>query len=109
MRALILSDIHGNLEALEAVLAAADGQWDVLWNLGDVVGYGGAPNQVIDRIRPLSTIVVRGNHARVCCGLSPSTGFNPVARAAALWTREVLTEVNAEWLKQLPQGPVTPA
>ena len=55
MRALVLSDIHGNLEALEAVLAAA-GEWDVLWNLGDMVGYGGSPNEVLDRIRPLSTL-----------------------------------------------------
>ncbi len=109
MRALILSDIHGNLEALEAVLAAAKDQWDELWNLGDMVGYGGAPNQVLGRIRPLSTLVVRGNHDRVCCGLTSSTGFNPVARAAALWTHEELTPANLEWLRQLPQGPLTPA
>jgi predicted phosphodiesterase len=106
MRALILSDIHANLEALDAVLAAADGQWDVLWNLGDTVGYGGAPNQVLDRIRPLQTVVVRGNHDRVCCGLTSSTGFNPVARAAALWTQEALTPGNLEWLKNVPQGPI---
>ena len=108
MRALILSDIHGNLEALEAVLAAAEGQWDQLWNLGDMVGYGGAPNQVIERIRPLSTLIVRGNHDRVCCGLTSTNGFNPVARAAALWTREALTAENIAWLKELPQGPVMP-
>jgi predicted phosphodiesterase len=109
MRALILSDIHGNLEALEAVLAAAAGQWDELWNLGDIVGYGGAPNQVLDLIRPLQTLVVRGNHDRVCCGLTSPNGFNPVAREAALWTRAELTPDNLAWLKDVPQGPILPA
>ena len=54
MRALILSDIHGNLEALNAVLADAQGHYDVLWNLGDVVGYGASPNQVLETIRPIA-------------------------------------------------------
>jgi predicted phosphodiesterase len=107
MRALILSDIHANLEALAAVLAAA-GQYDQLWNLGDVVGYGGSPNQVIDIIRPLSDLVVRGNHDRVCCGAASALGFNPVARAAALWTQRELTSTNLEWLKNLARGPIIP-
>jgi len=106
MRALILSDIHGNLEALEAVLAAAEGQWDELWNLGDTVGYGASPNQVVERIRSLGTIHVRGNHDRVCCGLSSPHGFNPVAKTAALWTREHLSADNLAWLESMPQGPV---
>ena len=87
MRALILSDIHANLEALQAVLAAA-GEWDVLWNLGDMVGYGASPNEVLDVVRPLSTMTVRGNHDRVCSGLTSSANFNPTARAAAKWTQE---------------------
>ena len=107
MRALILSDIHANLEALAAVLAAA-GPYDQLWNLGDVVGYGGSPNQVIEIIRPLSHLVVRGNHDRVCCGAASATGFNPVARAAALWTQQELTPANLEWLTQLEKGPLVP-
>ena len=107
MRALILSDIHGNLEALQAVLAAAK-PFDVLWNLGDLVGYGASPNQVIDLVRPLSHLTVRGNHDRVCCGLTSSLGFNPVARAAAVWTNKELTAGNLEWLRTLPQGPVQP-
>jgi predicted phosphodiesterase len=109
MRALILSDIHANLEALEAVLAAAEGQWDQLWNLGDLVGYGGSPNEVIDLIRPLEALVVRGNHDRVCCGLTSANAFNPTARQAALWTRNALTPQNLLWLRELPQGPVVPA
>ena len=107
MRALILSDIHGSLEALTAVLEAA-GQFDALWNLGDMVGYGASPNQVIDLIRPISQLTVRGNHDRVCCGLSSSVGFNPVARAAANWTNRELTPENILWLKALPQGPLQP-
>jgi predicted phosphodiesterase len=107
MRALILSDIHANLEALTAVLDAA-GAYDQLWNLGDLVGYGGSPNQVIERMQPLETLVVRGNHDRVCSGMASLTGFNPVARAAALWTREELSPANKEWLERLPRGPVFP-
>jgi predicted phosphodiesterase len=107
MRALILSDIHGNLEALTAVLAAAE-PYDALWNLGDVVGYGASPNEVIDLIRHAAQINVRGNHDRVCCGLTPALGFNPVARAAAMWTKNELTLANLQWLRSVPQGPVQP-
>jgi diadenosine tetraphosphatase ApaH/serine/threonine PP2A family protein phosphatase len=108
MRALILSDIHGNLEALTAALEAASGSWDVLWNLGDMVGYGASPNEVLDTIRPLSQLIVRGNHDRVCCGLTSALGFNPVARAAANWTKEELTPANLAWLRAVPQGPLQP-
>jgi predicted phosphodiesterase len=107
MRALILSDIHGNLEALTAVLAAAE-PYDALWNLGDVVGYGASPNEVIDLIRSSAEVNVRGNHDRVCCGLTSALGFNPVARAAAMWTQNELTTENLQWLRGVPQGPVQP-
>lgn len=105
MRALVVSDIHGNLQALQAVLSAA-GSFDELWNLGDVVGYGANPNQVLDTVRPLATINVRGNHDRVCCGLSSSQGFNPVAAEAAAWTQRQLTPDNLAWLREVPQGPI---
>lgn len=108
MRALILTDIHANLEGLEAVLRAAEGTFDVLWNLGDVVGYGGSPNQVIERLRPLAQLSVRGNHDRVCCGLSSPVGFNQTARTAALWTKKELTPENLQWLREVPQGPLHP-
>jgi diadenosine tetraphosphatase ApaH/serine/threonine PP2A family protein phosphatase len=107
MRALILSDVHGNLEALTAVLAAAE-PYDVLWNLGDLVGYGASPNQVLDLIRLAAQVNVRGNHDRVCCGLTSALGFNPVARAAAELTKNELTPENMEWLRAVPQGPVLP-
>jgi diadenosine tetraphosphatase ApaH/serine/threonine PP2A family protein phosphatase len=106
MRALVISDVHGNLQALEAVLTAADGAFDVLWNLGDIVGYGANPNEVIERVRPLATINVRGNHDRVCCGVTSSAGFNPIAAEAAAWTQRTLNEENLEWLRVMPQGPL---
>jgi diadenosine tetraphosphatase ApaH/serine/threonine PP2A family protein phosphatase len=105
MRALVLSDIHGNLHALQAVLAAGAG-FDQLWNLGDVVGYGANPNEVVDLMRSLATVNVRGNHDRVCCGITSSQGFNPVAAEAAAWTQRTLTEENLEWLRETPMGPV---
>lgn len=109
MRSLVLSDIHGNLEALEAVLAAARIQeepYDAVWNLGDVVGYGGSPNEVSNLIRQYATAHVRGNHDKVCCGSESALGFNPIARQAAQWTNQALNEENREWLKNLPQGPI---
>ncbi|MFP5231994.1 MAG: metallophosphoesterase family protein [Acidobacteriota bacterium] len=113
MRALVISDIHGNLHALEAVLQAArscSGRgFDELWNLGDAVGYGARPNEVIDLLRSTEAkriLHVRGNHDRVCCGLSSSQGFNPVAALAAGWTRQHLRPENREWLRALPMGPI---
>jgi diadenosine tetraphosphatase ApaH/serine/threonine PP2A family protein phosphatase len=110
MRALVVSDIHGNFHALQAVLAAARsssaGGFDQLWNLGDMVGYGARPNEVLDLLRPLATINVRGNHDRVCCGLTSSEGFNPIAAAAAGWTRLHLRPDNRQWLRAVPMGPI---
>ena len=105
MRVLLLSDIHSNLEALEACLAAAP-QHDVVVNLGDIVGYGASPNEVIDRSRGLGTVFVRGNHDKAAAGLMDLTDFNPIAGLAALWTRDQLTAENLAWLRALPQGPV---
>ncbi|HLW52092.1 MAG TPA: metallophosphoesterase family protein [Candidatus Angelobacter sp.] len=108
MRILILSDIHANLEALEACLEAAPAH-DHVFNLGDIVGYGANPNEVTDKSRSLGKVFVRGNHDKACSGVSSVEDFNPVAGMAALWTREHLTEANLEFLKQLPHGPIAPA
>lgn len=105
MRALILSDIHGNLEALLAVLAAA-GACDQVWNLGDVVGYGASPNQVVEQMRAVATLSVRGNHDKVCAGLASAAQFNPTARDAAMWTQAQLSEDSLEWLRAQPAGPL---
>ena len=106
MRALVLSDIHSNLEALEAVLAAAPPH-DVVWNLGDVVGYGANPNEVIDRVQGLGKLVVRGNHDRACSGLD-AFDFSQYALFAAQWTESILEDDHREWLRGLATGPVSP-
>ena len=108
MRLLILSDIHANLDALEACLAAAP-EYDGVANLGDVVGYGACPNEVVERVKALGEIFVRGNHDRACSGLSDAGDFNPVAFAAATWTRRALSDENRDWVRDLPRGPITDA
>jgi len=106
MRFLVLSDIHANLTALEATLAGAKGRWDRALCLGDVVGYGPDPNEVVARVRELGALCIRGNHDKAGCGLTDVEDFNPVARAAALWTREQLRPENVEYLQKLPSGPL---
>jgi diadenosine tetraphosphatase ApaH/serine/threonine PP2A family protein phosphatase len=107
VRYLILSDIHANLDALEAVLADAAGSWDQALVLGDLVGYGAEPNQAMDRIHGLKpAAVIRGNHDKAACGLDDGSQFNHVARLAAAWTGEQLTTTNREYLRNLPMGPV---
>ena len=105
MRALLLSDIHSNIDALEAVLAAAPAH-DAVWNLGDTVGYGAAPNAVIDCVRELGKLHVRGNHDRGCAGLVHADEFNPVALAAVHWTQKELSSENMQWLRKAARGPV---
>jgi len=108
MRYLVLTDIHANLEALEACLAdAASRGFDQTLVLGDLVGYGPDPNVVIERIQALNPVaMIRGNHDKVACGLEQPEGFNAVARRAALWTFEKLTPGQRSWLAALPKGPV---
>jgi predicted phosphodiesterase len=108
MRYLILSDIHSNLEALDAVLRAAAAQrCDATLVLGDLVGYGADPNAVVDRVRELEPVaIVRGNHDKVAAGLDNAEDFNPMARAAAQWTRDALTPSTLEFLRDLPAGPL---
>lgn len=106
MRYLIVSDIHGNREALEAVLDAAGGQYDKILCCGDLVGYGADPNAVTEWARANVAAVVRGNHDRACVGLEDLEWFNPVARLAAVWTERELTEENADYIRGLPRGPL---
>ena len=107
MRYLILSDIHSNLTALETALKAAQGRWQKAVCLGDLVGYGPDPNEVIDRIRSLGALTIRGNHDKAVSGVTDADEFNPIARNALLWTREQLRPKNREYLETLPSGPVT--
>jgi predicted phosphodiesterase len=103
---LIVSDIHGNLEALEAVLADAEGRYDRVLCLGDLVGYGADPNFVVDWVRSHATAVVRGNHDKACSGLDSLEHFRPAAKASAIWTRSVLEPDNVKYLENLPRGPL---
>jgi predicted phosphodiesterase len=107
MRYLILSDIHANLTALETVLDVAKGRWQKAVCLGDLVGYGPDPNEVIDRVRGLPAVTIRGNHDKAISGLDDAEEFNPIARNAVLWTRAQLRPENREYLENLPKGPMT--
>ena len=107
MRYLIISDIHGNLEALDTVLALLAGRYDEVLVLGDLVGYGADPNAVTDRVKSLSPrAVIRGNHDKVAAGLDDGESFNAVARSAVQWTYDTLTPENREYLATLPTGPL---
>ena len=102
MRIAVLSDIHANLPALDAVLAAA-GEVAAIWQLGDVVGYGPDPDGVVDRLREVGAIGVRGNHDAAACGGSEIDWFNPEARRAMEWTRRAISARTVEWLSALPE------
>ncbi len=106
MRYLLISDLHANLEGLEAVLAAAEGRYDRVVCCGDIVGYGPDPNAVTDWVRANAMAVVRGNHDKACCGITDAQEFNSAARAAALWTRDCLTAENLAYLRALAVGPM---
>ena len=108
MRYLVLSDIHANLEALEATLAASAGaRCDRVLVLGDLVGYGADPNAVIDRVRAMpGAVVIRGNHDKVAAGVESVEGFNHMARLAIAWTAAALTDDNRAYLAALPAGPI---
>jgi len=107
MRYLVLTDIHGNLEALESCLAdARERACDATLVLGDLVGYGPDPNAIVERVIGLEPIaIVRGNHDKVACGLEQADGFNSVAKSAARWTLDVLRPAHRDWLCALPEGP----
>ena len=108
MRYFVISDIHANLEALEAVLEhSRETAFDRMLVLGDLVGYGADPNAVVERVRAIEPFaVIRGNHDKVGSGVERADGFNAVARSAIRWTYETLTPDNRAWLAGLPAGPV---
>ncbi len=107
MRYLILSDIHGNFEALQAVLESSRSEGiDKLLVLGDLVGYGAGPNEVVESIRSRASRVIRGNHDKVVVELDGGRNFNAVALTAARWTAEALSEKNLAYLRALEKGPV---
>ncbi|MFB3778371.1 MAG: metallophosphoesterase [Bryobacteraceae bacterium] len=101
MKIVVISDIHGNLEALEAIT----GSWDELWVLGDLVNYGPNPSEVVDFVRRNATVVVRGNHDHaIGYGVDPqcSAPFREMARAMQVYTESVLNDDQKAFLRELP-------
>ena len=101
MRVAVLSDIHANLVALDAVLAAI-GDVDAIWHLGDVVGYGPEPDAVVERLERAGAVGVAGNHDRAATGGPEIDWFNPDARAAMEWTRGRISPETTRWLDAQP-------
>jgi predicted phosphodiesterase len=102
MRIAVLSDIHSNLVALDAVLAHA-GTIDGVWHLGDIVGYGPDPDGVVARLASLDAVGVRGNHDAAALGGPEIEWFNPEARAAVEWTGRAMSATTRDWLSDLPE------
>jgi diadenosine tetraphosphatase ApaH/serine/threonine PP2A family protein phosphatase len=112
MRYAVLSDIHGNLEALTAVLEAlAAERIDRLLCLGDIVGYGADPGACLERLTAAQAVSVSGNHERGCLGTLDLDWFNETTQAALLWTRAQLGFADLDTLRRLPltasEGPFT--
>ena len=104
MRTLIVSDIHSNLEALDAVLAHADreGGFDRIWCLGDLVGYGPDPSACLGLLREFDLVAVAGNHDYAAAGVIDASDFNGAAFAAIQWTAEQLAADDKSFLAGLP-------
>ena len=102
MHVLVLSDIHANIEALEAVLEAAP-LTDEIWVTGDIVGYGPEPDAVVERLRKLRVVAVRGNHDVAALGGDEIDYFNEDAKRAMLWTRSTIADATKAWLASLPE------
>jgi len=102
MRVLVMSDIHGNLTALEAVLEDAEGKWDQIWCLGDLIGYGPFPNECVALLREFDHKSLSGNHDWAALGKLDIDDFNDEARRAVLWTRDTITPETRDFLDGLP-------
>jgi predicted phosphodiesterase len=103
---LILSDIHANLEALDAVLRDARGRYDRILCLGDLVDYGADPKAIVEWARANVPVIIRGNHDKACCSDDPLENYHPAARASAMWTRGVLSPDHISYIERLPRGPL---
>jgi diadenosine tetraphosphatase ApaH/serine/threonine PP2A family protein phosphatase len=101
VRVAVLSDIHANLAALDAVIESF-GSVDAVWQLGDVVGYGPEPDGVVERLASIGAVGVRGNHDAAAVGGDEIEWFNPDARAAMEWTRRRISNTTRDWLGALP-------
>jgi predicted phosphodiesterase len=107
VKILVLSDIHANITAFEAVLADA-GEFDAVWILGDLTGYGADPNECVSRVRKMRhTVCLTGNHDTAVLNLINTEDFNDEARFAVTWTSNVITKQNLEYLVKRPDKVVT--
>jgi predicted phosphodiesterase len=102
MRTLVISDIHANLVALETVLEDARGEWDQIWCLGDIVGYGPDPNECAELLRQHEHLSLSGNHDWAVLGKLDIDSFNSEARFAIRWTQETISEETRAYLAGLP-------
>ena len=102
MKILVISDIHANLTAFETVLEHAKKQWDYIWCLGDVVGYGPDPNECVDLLRSMPHLCLAGNHDWAALNRLDIRTFNPDARKAVQWTQETLRADVVAYLEALP-------
>ncbi len=107
MRYLVFTDIHGNLEALLAVLKfVMKKRIDHYLFLGDLVGYGASPNEVVQKLAALKPMsLVRGNHDKAVCGLDSVQTFNPIAASAIYWTKSRITKKNFDYLYKIKKSP----
>lgn len=105
MKFLVLSDLHANWQALQAVLKDAAKQYDQVLCCGDIVGYNPRPREVLQWTRENCAAVIRGNHDKVVAGLESLDWFNDVAQAAAIWTRNQLSAEEVAYLHELRKGP----
>ncbi len=102
MRVLVISDIHANLAAFEAVLADAKGLWDKIWFLGDLIGYGPDPNECTSLLQEFDHIALSGNHDWAVLDKLDISSFNVEAKYAITWTREAITAETRTYLESLP-------
>ena len=110
LRALIVSDVHSNLEALGAVLqdAGRRGGFDRVWCLGDMVGYGPDPGACLQRLREFELTAVAGNHDYAAAGVIDAADFNGAAFTAIRWTAGQLSSEEAAFLAALPTVALSP-
>jgi predicted phosphodiesterase len=113
MRYLIVADIHANLTAFEAIITDArrNGDFSIIWCLGDIVGYGPDPHECIDLLRKFEHVCIAGNHDHAAVGMIETSGFNPSAAVANRWTTNQLSAEDTRFLSRLPffsrQGDIT--
>ncbi len=106
MNVLVISDVHANWTALQAVLQHAAGQYDQIVCCGDLVGYNASPGEVVDWTKANCAAAIRGNHDKAVSNGEGLEWFNDVAKRAAIWTNRALSREQLEYLQQLQQGPL---